>query len=446
MKDKLLIYNARLVDELIDVKNGAILISGNKIEGFPCSQAVKEMLSSGDVSSYNAQKKVVMPAFVDLHSHFRDPGFTQKEDIVSGCHAAAAGGFGTLILMPNTNPVISSQEAAEKNNKKAEDTGLCQTFQSVSLTKGFDGKTVSHLEGLNAKKVPLVSEDGKEVASSAVMLEAMKIAAKKNLVVSCHCEDPDLALQARSLRAEAIKILSSAGEKISSKDKKEAGKLLSRANQILAVAEDTATFRNIRLAKEAGCHLHLCHVSTANCVIAALEARSAGQNVTFEITPHHIGLSGTSGKELFQIVNPPLRSELDRQVLIDSLLEGFADAIATDHAPHTLEDKASGSPGFSGLETAFATCYSVLCLDNGMSLSDLSRLMSANPARILGLEDRGALEEGYLADLVIVDPEKEWTVRGEEFASRGKYTPLEGKKLVGEITATIHRGKFVFQS
>ena len=442
MKDRLLIYNARLVDRDRDIKKGAILIEGKKIAGFPTKDAVKKMMDDPKVSKFDASGNTVLPSFVDMHVHMRDPGQTQKEDIRTGCMAAAAGGYGTVVLMPNTNPVISSQDMAVFNDNKGNDLGFCRVIQSVSITKDFDGKTISHLDKLNSKIVPLITEDGHEVASSAVMLNAMKTAKEKKIIVSCHCEDPDLAIEARELRKKALALLNK--RKASKEDKSKAEKLLGQAHQILAVAEDTATFRNIRLAQEAGVHIHLCHVSTEQCLDAIKQAKENGQNVTCEVTPHHLGLNCQKNK--FQIVNPPLRPENDRLAVVKALLDGTADVIATDHAPHTQDDKASGSPGFSGLETAFATSYTVLCLENGMSLKKLSEKMSARPAEILGLKDCGLLEEGMNADITIVDTDKIWTVHGEEFASKGKYTPLEGKKLTGEIVATFYNGKLVFQA
>ena len=179
MKNRTLIYNARLVDRDIDVKNGALLIAGNKIEGFPSKEAVKKLLTDDSVSKFDAKGCVVMPGFIDMHAHFRDPGLTYKEDIKSGSMAAAAGGYTTVVLMPNTKPVVSSMEQAERNNRKAEEAGFIQIFQSVSITKDFDGKTVNHLDEVDAKKVPLITEDGKEVTDTAVMLKAMKKAAQK---------------------------------------------------------------------------------------------------------------------------------------------------------------------------------------------------------------------------------------------------------------------------
>ena len=426
MQNAVLIFNARLVDANTDKKNSAVLLACGKIKSFP------------------AKGLCVLPSFIDMHSHFRDPGLTQKEDIETGSCAAAAGGFSTCVLMPNTNPVVSSPVQAELNNKKAFEFGKCRTIQAVSITKDFDGKTISHLESLDQKKVPVISEDGKEVCNSFVMLEAMKIAAKKKIVVSCHCEDPFLAESARPFRKAALELLSK--ENVSPAEKKDAANNLRKADSLLACAEDTATFRNLRLAKDAGCHIHLCHVSTAACVEAAKKARQEGVDVTFEITPHHIFMNGEKAPGIFNIVNPPLRSENDRLALIKALKDGTADCIATDHAPHTVLDKKNGSPGFSGLETAFSACHTMLVKEHGMSLKKLSELMSANPAKILGLKNEGLLKEGFVANLVLVDLEKQWTVRGQKFASKGKFTPLEGKKLLGFIKATFFNGNIVFSS
>lgn len=438
MKDLLLIYNARLVDSEHDVKNGALLVRAGKIEGILTSTAAKKLMKDESVGQYDAHGCVVMPSFIDMHAHFRDPGLTQKEDIESGSKAAAAGGFGTVVLMPNTNPVVSSLKMAEENNRKAKELGLCQVIQSVSITEGFDGTTTSHLEGLKSKTVPLITEDGHEVTDSAVMLEAMKKACSKNIIVSCHCEDPFLAAAAKPLRKQALELLSQG-------KKAKAASLLQEADKLLALAEDSATFRNIRLAEEAGCHLHLCHVSTAQCIDAVRRAKASGINITCEVTPHHIGLSGGKAPNIFHIVNPPLRTEGDRLCLIQALLDGTADVISTDHAPHTEQDKLDGSPGFTGLETAFAVCNTVLVRESGMSLMQLSKIMSERPAELLALNDRGTLEAGNRADLVVVNPDEEWTVRGQEFASKGKYSPFEGKKLVGNVVATFFNGNIVFQ-
>lgn len=444
MEKSLLIYNARLVDRDMDVKKGAVLVRKGKIEGFPSADAVKELLNDSTVDKLDAKGMTLMPSFIDMHVHMRDPGQTQKEDLESGCHAAVAGGYGTVVLMPNTVPVISSQDMAQKNMEKTDRLGLLKVYQSVSITAGFDGKTTAHLDKLDKKVVPLITEDGHEVTDSEIMLEGMKKAAAKKIIVSCHCEDPFLADAARPIRKKAMDLLNK--KEVTAADKKAAQKYLQEAHSLLATAEDSATFRNIRLAQDAKVHLHLCHVSTEQCLDAVRRAKKAGQNVTCEVTPHHIALNCETPSTRFQIVNPPLRPESDRQAVVKALMDGTADVIATDHAPHTAEDKAAGSPGFTGLETAFATCYSVLCLENGMKMKSLSEKMSARPAELLGLKNQGLLEEGFDADLVLVDTEKVWTVRGKDFESKGKYTPLEGKKLTGKVVATIYKGKIVYRA
>lgn len=445
MEHKTLLYNARLVDETMDREGSALLIADGKIEKIltdkeaaPLVQAARQQGPGTDGTELlDLQGHIVMPAFVDMHAHFRDPGLTQKEDLTSGSQAAAAGGFGTLILMPNTNPVISSQEAALSNNRRGAEIGLAELFQSVSITRDFGGTDISHLAELDAKLVPLITEDGHEVQDSAVMFQAMQIAAQKKLIVSCHCEDPFLAAAARPLRTAALAELEKGNQE-------EAARLLAKADELLRLAEDTATDRNITLAAKAGCHLHLCHVSTAHCLEAAVRAKKAGQDLSLEVTPHHIGLTGEAMPGIFNIVNPPLRAEEDRQALIEALINGDADAIATDHAPHTWQDKQKGSPGFSGLETAFAVCYTNLVLDSGMDLQTLSARMSAAPARLLSLSDRGLLKAGFRADLAIVDPEQCWTVQGEAFQSRGKFSPWEGSGLTGRVTAVFHAGRKVY--
>ncbi len=445
MAKLLLIHGARLVDRDMDVKNASLLVKEDKIEGIVTESAAQKLIEDGEAELFDAHGRTVMPSFIDMHAHFRDPGFTQKEDIESGCRAACAGGFGTVLLMPNTSPVISSQEQAEENVRKGEGSGCVQVIQGVSITKDFDGKTLSHLESLDGNVVPFISEDGHEVTDSGRLFAAMRIAARKNLLVSCHCEDPFLAAEAKGLRVRALEFLAANNGRPSPAQQEQAAALLSEANLLLELAEDTATLRNIELARKAGCRLHLCHVSTGRCVEAVKRAKKEGMAISMEITPHHIGMAGSKIPAIFHIVNPPLRSESDRDALIKALLSGCADVIATDHAPHTAEDKRNGSPGFSGLESAFAVCYTVLVKERGMGLRALSERLSARPAELLRLEGRGLLREGYEASLAVVDTEKAWTVRGEDFASKGKYTPFEGMTLTGQVQATFWRGRKVWE-
>ena len=469
----LVIYNARLVDEFTDAY-GALLVSKGKIHSVCksdfCTEESAVKLAEGifsddePVELIDAKGLVLEPAFIDLHVHLRYPGQTQKEDLNSGLHATAAGGFGTIVAMPNTNPVVSSAELALQIDEEAEKIGLTKVFQTVSITKNFEGEDISHLEEIDRERIPVITEDGHDVLSSSVMLDGMKIAAEKEILVSCHSEAPTLAEKARPYRKAALEIMKKYGLSAWGSDENQLAKVpaeelekidsaLTQANSLLAVAEDSATYRNIQLAKEAGCHVHIAHCSTKNSIEIVRQAKKeiekgrlnknpdyAHFNVTCEVTPHHLALTGDTEPMIRALVNPPLRHEEDRLALIEALRDGTADVISTDHAPHTLEDKAAGAPGFSGAETAFAVCNTVLVKEFGFTPQKLSQLMSANPARILGLK-KGLLEPGYDADLVLLDCNKRWTVSGAAFKSKGKATPFEGRELTGKVEELFIGGK-----
>lgn len=505
MAKTILIFNARLLDETMDTP-GALLLSEGKIRSvfqgyFTTSETVEKMARAvlkedgfdelTPLELYNAHGFTLTPAFIDMHVHMRYPGQTAKEDLKSGLHAAANGGYGTVVAMPNTSPVVSSVDLAMQIEKEAASIGLTHLFQTVSITKDFGGEDTSHLDLLEKKYIPVISEDGRDVLSSSVMLDGMTKAADKGVVVSCHCEDVTLAAQAKPYRQQALEVMKNVGlsawgtsDDVDYEDEDVSESInqidlaLTKANDLLALAEDVATVRNIMLAKEAGCHIHLCHVSTANAINAIRDAKlrlldeeadynadeadaayqafeegvefvpaakvPSGFNVTCEITPHHIGLCGTDEPFIRALVNPPLRSEDDRVALIEALRDGTADVISTDHAPHTLEDKTAGSPGFTGLETAFGVCNTVLVKNNRFNPRRLSQLMSASPARILGLQ-KGLLKCGYDADLTLVDTDEEWIVDSSYFYSKGKATPFEGRKLTGKIKGLFIDGRLVLE-
>ena len=461
----ILFYNANLVDKELDCQ-GAILVDDKKIKevfigSYSNEESAKLLLQSQKIFSeenitfYNVQGLVLEPAFIDMHVHYRYPGLTQKEDLNTGLMASAAGGFGTVVAMPNTKPVVSSMEMAEKIMAKAKNKSLGNLFQTVSITKDFDGKDISHLESLDANTVPVISEDGFDVASSEVMLNAMKIASKKGITVSCHSEDPELTLLSKPYRKKALELMkqysiptwgskSQSEIKIPQSIEDEITQSLTFANKFLALAEDSFTVRNLLLAEEANCKIHIAHVSTKKSIDAIKYAKANAKNkITSEITPHHLALSGEKAPEIHSLVNPPLRTEADRLSLIQALRDGTADVISTDHAPHTMEDKANGSPGFSGEETAYAVCNTVLVTQNNFSKSALSSLMSSNPAKILNLK-KGRLLKDFDADFVLLNPNEKWIVEGKKFFSKGKATPFEGMELVGKVYETFVAGKKIF--
>ncbi|MCK9443663.1 MAG: dihydroorotase [Tissierellaceae bacterium] len=390
---ELLIKGARIVDENKDftgdlyIKDGKIKDYGVKID-YSCERI-------------NGEGLVLMPSFIDLHAHFREPGFTHKEDLLSGSKAALRGGYTLVNLMGNTNPISSSMDIVEYVLGRARELDLIDIHQVVSVTKDFDGITLDHLDDLD-ERVKFISDDGVGIQSNIVMYNAMKKSIEGGLTIMVHAEDKDLTpIDYR-------------------------------------ISENIITFRDIYLSKVTGARLHLCHVSTAEAIEEIRRAKKDGINLTCEVTPHHISLWDNNYK-----VNPPIRTKRDVDSIIEGIMDGTVDAIATDHAPHTKDDKLNGSPGLSGLETSFSVSYTSLVKTGNIDLMKLSRLMSGNPARIMGVK-KGRIEKGYDGDLVLADLDKELVVEGEKFYSKGKNTPFEGMKFYGEIIMTLKSGKIKY--
>ncbi len=354
---------------------------------------------------YDAQGKTVLPAFIDLHCHWRTPGFTYKEDLATGSAAAAAGGYTYVNLMPNTKPVCSSAAQAFDIAQQCEEIGLCSANQTLSITKDFDGRTLDHLKSL-PESVKFITEDGHGIQSADVMAKAFAICQQKGITIMSHAEDS--AISPWDYR----------------------------------LAEDLETVRNLYLAEYYQTHLHMCHVSTRGAIEAIAAAKWRGVPVTCEATPHHLCFDTTT---LDTRVNPPIRDEDDCDALFEGILSGAVDAIATDHAPHSAEDKAAGSPGMVGLETAFGLCYTKLCRVQNLPLARLSALMSANPAQILGL-NKGQLAPNFDADIVLVDLETPYTVEASALHSKSKNCPFEGISLYGKICATFKGGKLTYEA
>lgn len=398
----MIINNVRLVDFNKDY-NGFVIIKDKKIHSFHEGMFDPQNLTLDTYKNarlIDGKGYTLMPSFIDLHVHFRDPGLTHKEDIETGSKAAVRGGYTFANLMANTIPVCSDMDTINYVHNKAKEVGLIEVNQMASITNNFDGKTLSHLDKLD-KSVKWVSDDGTGVMNSAIMLDAMKKAKELNIGMMCHEEDLPL-----------VKLDS-------------------------YLAEDIMTIRDTRMATLLGTRLHVCHVSTKKSMDAIIEAKKQGANVTCEVAPHHILLND----ETKYNVNPPLRNEENRQAVFNAVINGYVDAIATDHAPHTQEDKQKGANGISGIEHAFPivnTCYK-----NILSLSQISNLMSKNPADIMGI-NKGRIQADYDADFALVDPDANIIVRASEMVSKGKNTPLEGKELIGDVLMTIHKGEIVY--
>ncbi|OPJ60308.1 dihydroorotase [Clostridium oryzae] len=395
----LLIRGARIVDYSSDFL-GDVYVNNGIIETI----GTNSNIIGGADEVIEAQGYVLMPAFVDLHVHFRDPGLTYKEDIETGSKAAAAGGYTTVNLMANTKPVCSSMDTVNYVLNKAKEVGLIEVHQCVSITNEFSGDDLSHLDNIDTSIVRFLSDDGKGVKSDKVMYDALNKAKKMNVTIISHAEDPEF----------------------SSSD--------------MRLAENMMTFRDVALAESIGARLHMAHVSTKEAMECIVRAKQKGAKVTCEVMPHHLALDS----ETKYRVNPPTREKEDVAALIEAIKKGYVDAIATDHAPHSEEDKKKGAPGISGIETSFGICYSTLVDKSIISLSKLSELMSKGPADIMKLK-KGRIEPGYQGDLVLVNLDDEYKVDVNEFKSKGKNSPFNGWTLKGRVDYTIKLGKIVYR-
>lgn len=419
---KLLIKEGRILDpsanrdEIADlyIEDGKILETGKN-------------LTKEGATKIDAKGCYVMPGLIDLHVHLRDPGLTYKETIESGCAAAANGGFTTIFAMPNTKPVADNKEVITYVQEKAKETGV-KVFQVGSVTKGMQGKELSDLEEMFEAGCIAISEDGKSVMDSGLYRQAMKIAAKHNVPVLAHCEDINLVQ----------------GGVMNLDKKSETLGLKGISNAV----EDIIVARDIMLAKETGARLHLCHCSTKDSVEMVRQAKAEGLPVSGEVCPHHFTLSSediTSDDGNFKM-NPPLRRPQDVQALVEGLKDDIMDAISTDHAPHSKEEKncsmAKAAFGIVGLETSVALTITSLVRKGIITPLQMAAKMSTNPARIAGLES-GTLQVGAVADVTIIDPEAHYTIDPEKFKSMGRNTPFGGYEVYGEVKYTIGDGKII---
>ncbi|MDU5492136.1 MAG: dihydroorotase [Clostridium perfringens] len=394
----LLIKNVNLIDESnnffgdIYIEKGVIKELGTEL--------------NKECETLDGKGLVLMPAFIDTHAHFRDPGFEYKEDIESGSKAAVRGGYTTVTLMPNTKPVCSSKEILDYVVNKGKEVDLVDLYQTVSITKNLSGEEINHLREFEGNpNVKAITDDGKGVSDSKIMMEAMKIAKENNWIVMSHAESPEFS-------------------KVD-----------------MRLAENMMTWRDITLAKFVDCRLHMSHVSTKEAMKYIIEGKNDGVKVTCEITPHHLALNNKISNYR---VNPPIREEEDVNFLIKAIKMNYVDCIGTDHAPHSKEDKEKGAPGMIGIEQAFSICYTKLVKENHISLNKLSQLMSGNAAKLLNI-NKGKLQPGFLGDLVLIDLNKKRIFKEEDIVSRSKNTPFNGMEFYGDVVVTIKNGKIVYK-
>ncbi len=417
----LLIKNAHVVspaDGINDVLD--ILIEGGKI-----ARIGKDLHADEEI---NAEGLYAVPGLTDMHVHLRDPGQTQKEDIITGCRAAAAGGVTSLLAMPNTAPAVDNPETVRYILDKAKNADA-KVYVAASVTKGLKSIEPTDLEALKNAGAAALSDDGRPVENTKFLSDAMKKAPKLGMTVAAHCEDLFLADGGKINEGEVSRALGIKG--------------------IPASAEDCGTAREIALAAAENVPIHICHVSTKTSVALVRDAKRRGVKVTAETAPHYFSLTE---KELLKRdadyrMNPPLRTAEDVKAIIEGLQDGTLDCIATDHAPHTPEEKADfekAPNGSIGMETSLAVGITYLVKTGLLTFDELVRKMSVNPAKILGIE-AGSLSAGSSADIALVDINEQWTIDVDSLHGKSKNTPFKGMTLTGRVKKTLLNGKVVFE-
>ncbi len=416
------------------IKGGRVIDPANNIDDimdiYVNNGIIERVEKNIDINADNvidAQGKWVMPGLIDLHVHLREPGYENKETIATGTRAGAMGGFTTICPMPNTNPVTDNEIMISYVKMKAEREGVINVLPIGAITKGQKGEELADIGRMAKAGACAISEDGKSVDNPALMKNAMRYSKMFNLPVFDHCEEIRLAKGSMNAGNRAA-ILGLKG--------------------IGNDSEDIMVSREIILAQSTGAKLHLCHMSTAGSVELIRQAKAKGLSVTAEATPHHFTLCDediTDYDANFKM-NPPLRSKADRAAIIEALGDGTIDCIATDHAPHHIDDKncefENAANGIIGLETSFALSNTELVEKGVLTPYELVEKMSANPAKILGI-NKGNLGKGTVADITVADPCAEYEIDVNTMVSKAKNTPFGGRKVKGKILYTIVGGEIV---
>ena len=419
------------------IKNG--LMNGQANDCYPIElviadgqiQALGQNFAEEDYDQvFDAQGGLISPGLVDVHVHFREPGQEHKETIASGSLAAARGGFTTVCAMPNVDPVPSTKEALDAMYDLIHQDAKIKVHQYATITKGLRSQELVDYEALSQAGAFAFSNDGVGVQSAGTMYQAMLAASQVGKALVAHVEDDSLLFGGVMNAGDRAKALGLPG--------------------ILPISESSQIARDVLLAEATGVHYHVCHVSTKESVRVVREAKAAGIHVTCEVSPHHLLLADEDipADNAMYKMNPPLRSAADRQALVEGLLDGTIDCIATDHAPHALEEKNQGflksAFGIVGIETAFQLIYTNFVETGIFTLEQVLNWMAKRPAEIFELE-AGRLEVGAPADLAIFALDQESTINPDDFLSKGKNTPFVGWKIKGETLATFVDGQLVWQ-
>lgn len=419
------------------IKNGFVVNPAKNFAGkadilinYGVIERVAENIDDYDAKVIDAEGLIVAPGLVDLHVHFREPGYEHKEDITSGSRAAVKGGVTTVLCMPNTNPPIDNAALVEYVINKGKKTGLVNVLTTACITKGQKGEELTEMAELKEAGASAFSDDGKPVSSSMIMRRALEYSKMLDMPIMSHSEDLALVDNGSMNDGYTATLLGLRG--------------------IPKSAESAAVSRDILLAEELDARLHICHVSTKNSIEAVRAAKARGARITAETAPHYFTLTDKAcdGFNTNAKMNPPLRDDEDVEAIICGLCDGTIDSIATDHAPHHVDDKRvefeKAANGIVGLETSLALGYTYLVKTDRMSLIQLIDCMSTKPAAIIG-SDRGTLNVGAPADIVLFDINNEFTVNVDEFETKGKNSPYDGWKLFGKVRRTINGGKTVYR-
>ncbi|CEG22413.1 Dihydroorotase [Planococcus massiliensis] len=411
------------------LKNGELAPAAVRIKNGRIEEIGAELAAQGE-PEIDGKGRLVAPGFVDVHVHLREPGGEQKETIESGTHAAARGGFTTISAMPNTRPVPDTKENLQHVNGLIEKNARIRVLPYASITIREAGKERTNLKELKEHGAFAFTDDGVGIQEAGMMYETMLGAAKIDMAVVAHCEDNSLIYDGVMHEGKRSKELGLKG--------------------IPSIAESVHIARDVLLAEAAGAHYHVCHVSTKESVRVIRDAKRAGIRVTAEVTPHHLLMTEDDipGNDANYKMNPPLRAKEDLEALHEGLLDGTIDFIATDHAPHTVQEKSNGMEkapfGIVGFETAFPLLYTHFVETGKWTLTQLIDWLTVKPSQTFSLP-HGTIEEGGMADLVLIDLEREEKIDSDTFLSKGKNTPFNGWACKGWPAMTIFGGQIVWQ-